>query len=52
LVVSILDGDEETAEIWKQTVSLPDSKIFRYFAITQSLCVMILLFRNVFVDFH
>jgi alanyl-tRNA synthetase len=43
LVVSILDGDEETAEIWKRTVSLPDSKIFRSLVISiLFLCLMLL----------
>jgi alanyl-tRNA synthetase len=29
LAVSVLESDEETADIWKKTVSLPESKIFR-----------------------
>lgn len=30
LAVSVLEGDEETADIWKKNHGLPDSKIFRY----------------------
>jgi alanyl-tRNA synthetase len=29
LAVSVLEGDEETADIWKKNHGLPDSKIFR-----------------------
>jgi len=30
LSVSVLEGDEETADIWKKSIGLPDSRIRRY----------------------